>query len=391
MNLYDRKVRSVEQYLKRTWAEVDLDAIAHNYNMIKKAAGNAECMCIVKADAYGHGAVPVAKELYNCGARYFAVSNIEEALQLRDGGISAPILILGYTPPELADVLYINDITQTVFSVGGATALAKAAHGRTIKVHIKIDTGMSRLGLAGSKEQIVSQAKQICEMKSILAEGIFTHFARADEKTSESTALQFERFMAVISALEGYGVKFKYRHCCNSAGVLAFPKYCLDMCRPGIAVYGISPFGGEYGIPAMTLKTVVSQIKTILAETPVSYGGKYVTDKETRIAILPIGYADGFDRLLSGKAQVLINGQRVNTVGSICMDMTIADITDKDVSEGDTAVIIGKDGENVITACDIADLTETIPYEVISLIGKRVPRVFIKNGQIVGRTGLLEH
>lgn len=381
----------MEQYLKRTWAEVDLDAIAHNYNMLKKAAGGAECMCIVKADAYGHGSVPVAKELYNCGARYFAVSNIEEALQLRDGGIYAPILILGYTPPELADVLYINDITQTVFSVAGAFALADAAHGRSIKVHIKIDTGMSRLGLVGSEEDIVSQVKEICGIQGLSPEGIFTHFSCADDEKSEITSLQYLKFTAVVEALKKSGITFKYRHCCNSAAMLAFPEYSLDMCRPGIAIYGISPFDGSYGVPAMSLKTVVSQIKVIPAGTSISYGGKYVTEKETRIAILPIGYADGFDRLLSGKAQVLINGERINTLGSICMDMTIADVTDKNVSEGDTAVIIGKDGADEITASDIAGLTGTIPYEVISLIGKRVPRVFIKKGEVVGRTGLLEH
>lgn len=381
----------MDQYLKRTWAEVDLDAIAHNYNMINKAAGDAECMCIVKADAYGHGAVPVARQLFDCGARFFAVSNIEEALQLRDGGISGGILILGYTPPELADVLYINDISQTVFSVSGAQQLADAAHGRSIKVHIKLDTGMSRLGLNGSAEEMSSQALEICAIKGLRVEGLFTHFARADEKNDEVTAAQFGLFSAVSGALESAGVKIKYRHCCNSAGMLAYPQYRLNMCRPGLILYGLSPFGGEYGTPAMTLKTVVSQIKTIPAGTSISYGGRFVTCRESRIAVLPVGYADGFARLLSGKAQVLINGRRVDTVGNVCMDMTMADVTDKDVAEGDTAVIIGRDGDERITAEDIAKLTGTIPYEVISLIGKRVPRVFLRNGEIVGSTGLLEH
>ncbi|MBR5941744.1 MAG: alanine racemase [Clostridia bacterium] len=381
----------MEQYLKRTWAEVDLDAIAHNYNMIRKAAGDAECMCIVKADAYGHGAIPVARQLFDCGARFFAVSNIEEALQLRDGGISGGILILGYTPPEFADVLYINDISQTVFSVSGARQLAEAAHGRTIKVHIKLDTGMSRLGLNGGADEMTEQALAICGIKGLRIEGLFTHFARADEKNDEATKAQFDLFSEVAERLAAAGVKIKFRHCCNSAGLLAYPQYLLNMCRPGLILYGLSPFGGEYGIPAMTLKTVVSQIKTIPAGTPISYGGRYVTERESRIAVLPVGYADGFARLLSGKAQVLINGERVNTVGNICMDMTMADITGKNVSEGDVAVIIGSDGSDRITAEDIAKLTGTIPYEVISLIGKRVPRVFIRNGEIVGSTGLLEH
>lgn len=380
----------MDQYLKRTWAEVDLDAIAHNYNMIKKAVGNAECMCVVKADAYGHGAVPVARQLFNCGARYFAVSNIEEALQLRDGGISGDILILGYTPPELADVLYINDISQTVFSVSGAEKLAQSSRGRSIKVHIKVDTGMSRLGLNGTIEDIAAQAEKICAISGLRAEGIFTHFARADEETTDATDEQFRVYSSVIKLLSERGIDFKYKHCCNSAGVIAYPQYLMNMCRPGIILYGTSPFGGEFGRPAMTLKTVVSQIKTIPSGTPISYGGRFVTQRESRIAVLTIGYADGFSRQLSGKAQVLINGKRINTVGNICMDMTMADVTDTDVKEGDTAVVIGRDGDDVITAEDIAHLTDTIPYEVISLIGKRVPRVFLKNGEIVGRTGLLE-
>lgn len=377
--------------MKRTWAEVDLDAIARNYDMIKRAAGDAECMCIVKADAYGHGAVPVARQLFDCGARFFAVSNIEEALQLRDGGISGGILILGYTPPELADVLYINDISQTVFSVSGARRLAEAAHGRSIKVHIKLDTGMSRLGLNGGADEMAQQALEICGIKGLRVEGLFTHFARADEKNDAATKAQFDLFSSVADRLAAAGVKIKYKHCCNSAGMLAYPQYLMNMCRPGLILYGLSPFGGEFGTPAMTLKTVVSQIKTIPAGTPISYGGKFITERESRIAVLPVGYADGFARLLSGKAQVLINGQRVNTVGNVCMDMTMADVTGKNVSEGDTAVIIGSDGGDRITAEDIAKLTGTISYEVISLIGKRVPRVFIRNGEIVGSTGLLEH
>ena len=309
---------------------------------------------------------------------------------MRDGGISGGILILGYTPPELADVLYINDISQTVFSVSGAKQLASAAHGRRIKVHIKLDTGMSRLGLNGTAEEMAAQALEISAVKGLHIEGLFTHFARADERNDEVTAAQFELFSAVSDALKASGVDVKYRHCCNSAGMLAYPQYRLNMCRPGLIIYGLSPFGGEYGTPAMTLKTVVSQMKTLPAGASISYGGRFVTDRESRIAVLPVGYADGFARLLSGKAQVLINGKRVNTVGNICMDMTMADVTDEDVSEGDTAVIIGMDDEERITAEDIARMTGTIPYEVISLIGKRVPRVYLKNGKIVGSTGLLE-
>lgn len=381
----------MEQYLKRTWAEVDLDAIATNYGLIKKSVGDAECMCVVKADAYGHGAVQVAKQLAECGARYFAVSNIEEAIQLRNGGISEGILILGFTPPELADVLYIDDISQTVFSVDGARRLAVAAKGKELKVHIKIDTGMSRLGLIGSVDEIVEQCEEICSVKGLKVEGIFTHFARADEKNDDATGKQFEIFSSVIDRLSEKGINIKYRHCCNSAGVMEYSKYHFNMVRPGIILYGISPFGGDFGTPVMSIKTVVSQIKKIPEGTPVSYGGKYVTDKDTDVAVLSIGYADGFGRLLSGKSDVLINGQRIRIIGNICMDMTMADVTGKNVREGDTAIVLGTDKDERVTADDLASLMGTIPYEVICSVGKRVPRLYIKNRRVVGKTSLLEH
>lgn len=381
----------MEQYLKRTWAEVNLDAIASNFKLIKKTVGNAECMCVVKADAYGHGAVQVAKQLAECGARYFAVSNIEEAIQLRNGGISEGILILGFTPPELADVLYINDISQTVFSVDGAKQLAKAAKGKELKVHIKVDTGMSRLGLIGSIDEIVNKSAEICAIKGLNVEGIFTHFARADEKNDEVTLKQCNTFSSVVDKLSQKGIEIKYRHCCNSAGVIAYTDYHFNMVRPGIILYGISPFGGDFGTPVMSIKTAVSQIKKIPAHTPVSYGGKYITEKDTDIAVLTIGYADGFGRLLSGKSDVLINGQRIRIIGNICMDMTMADVTGKNVNEGDVATVLGSDGDERVTADDLATLMGTIPYEIICSVGKRVPRVYFKNKRVIGKTSLLEH
>ena len=389
----------MEQYLRRTWAEVELDAVAHNYHEIKQLAGDAECLCIVKADAYGHGAVAVARELYNCGARFFGVSNIEEALQLREGGLSGQILILGYTPPELADVLVVNDITQTVFSAEYAAQLSSALRSRRLKVHIKLDTGMSRLGLTGGVEAQADAAAKICSYSQLICEGIFTHFARADEvedsnEEIKATALaqtehQFGLFSEITELLKKRGIEFLHTHCCNSAALLKFPQYKMNMVRPGLILYGVSPFANSSLIPAMSLKTVVSQTKELKQGASVSYGGTFVMPHDGRLAVLPCGYADGFGRLLSGRAQLIINGRRINQIGNICMDMCMADITDTDIKEGDTAVIIGRQGNETITADDIAKLTGTISYEVLCLVGKRVARVYLRNGEIVASSGLL--
>jgi alanine racemase len=383
-------------FLKRTWAEVDADCLAHNYHAIRNYIHkDCKLMAIVKADAYGHGAPFVAGEFEALGADYFGVSNMEEALQLRGSGIKKPILILGYTPAEYAGEMIAKGITQTVLSLQYAKELSKAAQsaGGTLKVHIKIDTGMSRIGFlyhdpvknAGSIDEIM----EVSNLPALDLEGIFTHFAVSDEPEKDFTKIQFERFTDIIQKLGDRGLKFRLRHCCNSAGLLNFPQMQLDMVRPGIILYGMTPAEGmplpiELK-PVMSLKTIVSQVKTLESGTAVSYGMKYVTDGKKRVATLPVGYADGFARSLSNKADVLIAGKRARIIGRVCMDQCMADVTDiPEAAENKIVTVIGRDGDNCVTMEELADFMGTINYETACLIGKRVPRVFLKGGKIVG-------
>jgi alanine racemase len=351
-------------------------------------------MAVVKADAYGHGAPYASKELDATGADMFGVSNIEEAVQLRRCGITKPILILGYTPPESADELITHEFTQTVFSPEYAVKLSNAAQavmGR-IKVHIKLDTGMSRIGfLFNGREdaKCVDDVVAASDLPGLETEGVFTHFAVADEPENSFTKVQFERFMRAVGLIEGRGVRFKIKHCCNSAGLLNFPEMQLDMVRPGIILYGLTPAAGmPLPIklePAMELKTVIFQIKTLDPGTAVSYGMRYVTPSARVVGTMPIGYADGFARSLSNRADVLIGGKRAQIIGRVCMDQCLADITDIDgVCEDSVVTVIGRDGDEAVTMEETAGLMGTINYETACLIGKRVPRVFFKNGENIG-------
>jgi alanine racemase len=383
-------------FLKRTWAEVDLDKINENFAAIRLyVSQGCKVMAIVKADAYGHGALVISKELDKAGADYFGVSNIEEAVQLRRCGIIKPILILGYTPPNLAGELIAQNIIQTVFSSEYALALSNAAvkAGGFIKTHIKIDTGMSRIGFLFHSQADVQTCVQgiisAVKLPGLENEGVFTHFAVSDEPENPITKIQFDRFMSAVKLIEAQGIYFKIKHCCNSAGLLNFPEMQLDMVRPGIILYGLTPAAGmPLPItlkPAMELKTVIFQIKELESGTPVSYGMKFVTEGRRVVGTIPIGYADGFTRTLSNAADVLINGKRARIVGRICMDQCVVDITDiHDVKENGIVTIIGHDGSEQITMEDIAEKTGTINYETACLIGKRVPRVFYKNGVDVG-------
>jgi alanine racemase len=381
--------------LKRTWAEVDLDKISQNFLSIRSyVKKGCKVMAVVKADAYGHGAPYASKELDAAGADMFGVSNIEEAVQLRRCGITKPILILGYTPPESASELITHKFTQTVFSTEYAVKLsnaAQAAMGR-IKVHIKLDTGMSRVGFLFNGKQdadCVNAVLAAAALPGLEAEGVFTHFAVADEPENSFTKVQFERFMRAVGLIEGRGVRFKIKHCCNSAGLLNYPKMQLDMVRPGIILYGLTPAAGmPLPIklePAMELKTVIFQIKTLDPGTAVSYGMRYVTPSARVVGTMPIGYADGFARSLSNRADVLIGGKRAQIIGRVCMDQCLADITDIDgVCEDSVVTVIGRDGDEAVTMEETAGLMGTINYETACLIGKRVPRVFFKNGENIG-------
>lgn len=383
--------------LKRTWAEVNINNIEHNLRVIKGLLKpSCSVMGIVKADAYGHGAPMIAKTLSKEGINYFGVSNLDEALQLRNCGITEPILILGYTPQENMKDLAINNITQNAMSLSYAQKLSEAALscGKNIKIHIKLDTGMSRLGILCQNEEScinsVNEIIEIVKLKNLISEGIFTHFAVSDNIKSDYTHRQFSNFIYVIDRLKEKGIEFKYRHCCNSAAIINYPEMQLDMVRPGIILYGMYPDKSMCDCnvdfkPAMELKTVISQIRELPKEATVSYGRVYKTFKYTKIATMPIGYADGFLRVLSNNAEVLVNGKRAVVVGRVCMDQTMIDVTDiKDIIEGQTVTIIGYDGNEYISIDELADKMETINYEATCLIGKRVPRIYIKDGETIG-------
>ena len=393
----------MSEFLKRTWAQIDLDAIEHNYRAIRDSLSDGcRLMAVVKADAYGHGDGFVAQTLQHAGADWFGVSNLEEAIRLRQAGVTRPILILSYTPPEEAARLSSFDITQTVISEEYAYALQRAAvaAGVTVTVHIKLDTGMSRVGFFYHDQQadaaVIDTVAQVCALTHLRAEGIFTHFACADEELGEAaTRRQYALFMQAIEELKQRGVTFAIRHCCNSAATLRFPDMHLDMVRPGLILYGLfpSPFldGGLPLKAAMSLKTVVSLVKQVPPHTAVSYGGTHQTAETARIATVPIGYADGYPRALSGVADMLVAGQRVPLVGRVCMDQCLLDVTAVDeVTEGMTVTVFGADGAATLPVEEMAAWSGSINYETVCLIGKRVPRIFYRDGVIAGKQQYLE-
>lgn len=392
----------MSEFLKRTWAEIDLDAITHNYHAIRGSL-SADCrlMAVVKADAYGHGDIYVAQTLQDAGADWFGVSNLEEAIRLRQAGITRPMLILSYTPPEEAANLSRYDITQTVISGEYAAALNKAAAQAnvTVAVHIKLDTGMSRVGFFYHHEQVdaatIDEVAAVCELSHLTAQGIFTHFATADEQDGEAaTRRQHALFTDAVARLEQRGFTFALKHCANSAATLRFPDLHMDMVRPGIILYGLAPAPWMKGllplVPAMSLKTVVSLVKDVPAHTCVSYGHTYRTEKPARIATVPIGYADGYPRSLSNAARMAVEGQFVPLIGRVCMDQCLLDVTDvPTVTEGMTVTVFGRDGDAVLPVEEVAALWGAINYEAVCLIGKRVPRIFYRGGVLIGKQGYL--
>ena len=379
--------------LKRTWAEVDLDALRHNYQVLtRQLPEGCRFLGVVKADAYGHGAVPVARELQRLGAGYLAVSNYEEALQLRRGDVTLPILILGYTPAEFARDQAALHITQEVHSLDYGRQLSRQLEGTglTLTVHMKIDTGMSRLGFfAYDRPETVPELTELCGLPNLHVEGAFMHFAVADTPGElDYTKMQHQRFMDVLDALKQRRIQPEIVHCANSAATIAFPAYHHDMVRPGIATYGLSPSTEMRGMadlrPLMELKTTIAAIRPFEAGITVSYGRTYETPGPRTIAVCPIGYADGLQRRLSGKLHFLLHGKKVPVVGRICMDMCMVDITDvPEAQVGDTVTVVGRDGDETITWDDWADQLGTISYELVCDINKRVPRIYRKGGEIV--------
>lgn len=382
----------MEQYF-RTWAQIDLDKIRHNLTLIRQhLKPTTKILGVVKADAYGHGAVKVSSAI-NDQVDMFAVSSIHEALQLRKGGIEKDILILGYTPVECAAKLAENNIIQTVFSYDYAEELCKKLRqeGKTLRIHIKTDTGMSRLGFNLQDERDKNRScLQIYDVyrefgDTLLFDGIFTHFA-VSETSDPFTKMQYERFVSLFTFLEKAGVPFRIRHCCNSAAILNDPDMQLDMVRPGIILYGMMPDKAMKNpgfLPALELKAEIAQVKQLDAGMTVSYGRTYEVGRPMRTATIPIGYADGYSRLFSNNGEVLVCGKRAPIVGRICMDQCMIDVTDiPDVGRGSVVTLIGKDGEEEITASEIADRMGTVNYEVPCLIGKRVPRVYFSGGKV---------
>lgn len=377
----------------RTWAEIDLGALEHNYQALRACAPGSRFLGVVKANAYGHGAVPVARKLEELGADYLAVACLNEALELRRAGIRMPILILGATPPEFAPQVVEAGITQSVFTMELARALSDAAGalGVTAKIHIKADTGMSRLGLlCHDPEEAAKEAAELCALPHLEHEGIFTHFANADGD-EDYTMLQLGRFQAVLAELEKtYSLTFAIRHCAASAAVLNYPCTHMDMVRPGIALYGHYPDpscrreGGPELRPVMTLKSRVAAVRELPLGTPVSYGCTALVGQEpSRVAVLPIGYADGLHRALSNEGTVRLAGGCRPILGRVCMDMCMVGLEAEDqVVPGDVAEVFGP-GQPVE---EHADLAGTIPYELLCAVSPRVPRIY-RNEKTPGGIG----
>ena len=386
----------LESNLRRTWVEIDLDALAHNYDVLHEhMGGNSRVMGVVKADAYGHGAVQVGKMLEELGAGYLAVSDINEARELRHGGICLPILQLGMTPSDQTKLMIINHITQTVHSEAAAKGFSDAAlkTGRRLRVHIKVDTGMSRLGFQCDEahfDESLEAILRVCALPGLKVEGIFTHFAVADEHTEESvsyTKLQHDRFMRLIDELEQRGINIPLKHCANSDATINYPQYAHDLFRPGILTYGVCDESANLDLrPVMTLKTTVGVIKEYDEGATISYGRTYRTTRPSRIGVLPIGYADGFMRSLSGKWSVWTPAGLAPVIGRICMDMCMIDLTDlPDVREGDEVEVYGVHNKVV----DAAHAADTVAYELMCAVSKRVQRVYYRDGKQIFRELLL--
>lgn len=387
----------MESTLKRTWAEIDIDALKHNYRTLRKKVGEkVKFLGVVKADAYGHGSVVVARTLEKEGADYLAVSSIDEAMELRVNGIKMPILILGHTPKEQVERLIEYDITQAVSCKAKAIQYSDEASrlGRELKIHIKVDTGMSRLGFLCNEDYFDTGVDGICEalnMPGLSAEGIFTHFAVSDETGDEYSAYtkhQFKLFCDVIEAVEAkWGRKFAIRHCANTGAVARYPETYLDMVRPGLLLYGYGEFAEELNLkPVMTLKTTVSTIKIYPKDTAISYGGIYKTTDQTRVGVVPYGYADGFFRCLSNIYSLMTEDGPARVLGKICMDMCMIDLTNKpDVDVGSEVEIFGNN--NSIDG--MAAMAGTIPYELTCAVSKRVPRTYIEDGKIIDKELML--
>lgn len=377
------------RHLRPVWAEINLDNLAHNIREIKKIVPDKEIMAVVKADAYGHGALDTVPTLLENGADRLAVAVLTEGIELRRSGIQCPIMVLGFTQLELIDEILRFDIEPSVYSYEFANQLSRMAmrKNKIAKIHIGVDTGMGRIGYLPTEDSI-KEILQIHNLPNIKIESIFSHFSSADEADKAYTNLQAERYNWFLEKLKEEGMSTPKRNLANSAAIIDMSEYQYEIVRPGIILYGYYPskevkYERLNIKPVMSTKTNIVHIKTIKSGEFIGYGRQFKVEKESVIATLPVGYADGMSRLLSGKAKVLIKGQFAPVVGRICMDQCMVDVTDlKDVKFGDEVILIGEDGNNKITADEIGELLGTISYEVVCVVGKRVPRVYIKDGKI---------
>ena len=374
----------------RIQADIDLDAFRFNLDSIKKNINeNTQIITVLKADGYGHGAVPLAKEAEKEERVWgIAVATVEEALELRRGGIKKPLLILGYTYQEDYDLIAEEELRPTVFKLSMAQELSQAAlrKNKTIKIHIKIDTGMSRIGYR-DLEKSVPEILEISRLPGLEIEGLFTHFARADEREKAPAYQQLEKYQAFQKALKEAGLKIPLCHCSNSAGIIRIPEANMDAVRAGIILYGLYPSEEVEKEPVplkplMTLKSHIAYIKTLEPGVQISYGGTYTTQKETRVATIPVGYADGYARSLSNKGWVLIRGKKAPILGRVCMDQFMVDVTDiPEARELDEVILLGKSQDQQITMEELGELSGRFNYEFACCISKRVPRIYFKGGK----------
>ena len=360
--------------MRPTWAEISLDSLESNFNEIKKLIGkNVEVLAVVKADAYGHGSVSVSNRLLKCGADMLGVATVEEALELRENGITSKIVLLGGIQPDEAETVIKYELTPTGFLPKTFESLSKYAekNGKKVSCHLKIDTGMTRLGVMYDD---VKKFVNSIDFSLINFEGVFTHLACANERDDKFTKMQIDRFNSVLETLKSMDIACKYIHSANSAAVQIYPESHFNLVRPGIMIYGSGSVQTVDLKSVMKLKTKIIQIKEVDSGTAISYGGTFVTNRKSTIAVLPIGYADGYSRKLSNKAKVSVNGKLAPVVGRVCMDLTMVDITDIDnLSVGDEVTLFG---DALVSIEDISEWAETIPYEIMTLIGKRIPRIY---------------
>ena len=379
----------MNKMIRPVWAEIDLDAIKYNIDSIKRRVDTKELIAVVKADAYGHGALDVSKTLVENGATKLAVAVITEAMELRHGNINTPIMILGYTPLEFAADLINYDIEQTIFDLEYATKLSEIALnlGKKAKIHVALDTGMGRIGFL-INDNSLNEILKISSLKGLEVVGIFTHFATADESDKNYSNKQYKKFTDFNEKLISKGVNILLKHVSNSGAIIDMPNTYLDGVRAGIVLYGYYPSEDVLKQnldlkKAISIKTQVAHVKILDKNEYVSYGRKFKTERKSIIATLPIGYADGYSRALTGKAKVIINGKFAPVVGTICMDQCMIDVTDiGDVHVGDEVIVLGKDKDLKFDADDMAKAMGTINYEVLCMIKQRIPRVYIEDGKV---------